>query len=165
MDGVILTDAPSFGAGRDLRREVREQVRANIRQLLVDAVSEKLGLAMAVAAGPVQFREIFVREMGSFWGHGRAEADEVANRCYQFLQHAWSHQFPGESATAFLDAVHVPSPQSEAEVAAEVEDAWEVEIAGSEAGMQRHYYGSARTRKGKDVFSTAWQKDPSKATA
>ena len=163
MDGIHLTDAPSLGAGKGLREEVRDIVRANVRQILIDCLADKLGHAYAVASGKTHFREVFVREMGAHWGNNRGDADHVADTCFQFIEKAWRDKYPGLSAFAFLDAVHVESPQSQAAFEREVEDAWEVEIAGSQEAMERHYVGSARVRKGKEIFSSFWQKDPSKA--
>lgn len=163
-DGVILTDAPSFGAGSGLRDEVKALIKANVRQLLIDCIADKLGHAYAVAGGRTHFREVFSRNMGAYWGNNRADVDHVANVCYDFIAKAWDDSYPGVKAFAFLDAVHVPSEQSQAEFEKEVEDAWEVEIAGSEEALQRHYHGSARVRKGRDIFSTAWQKNPSDHT-
>lgn len=160
MDGILLTDAPTPTV--NLREETANIVKANIRQLLVDVLSEKVGHAMAVAAGATFWRETFVRNMGAFWGNNRGEADNVADSVFRFLETAWRKQYPDQNATAFLDAVHVPSPESEHERERAIEDAWEVEIAGSEEAMERHYHGSARVRKGRDIFSSFWQKTPDK---
>lgn len=160
-EGFILTDAPALPS-TGLRQEVAAVVKANVRQILTDAVADKLGHAYAVASGPVSFREVFMKHMGAFWGGHRAEGEDLANVCYEFLKRAWIDQYPNQSASAFLDAAHVPSQQSAAEFEREVDDAWEVEIAGDEASMRQHYEGSARVRKGKDIFSSAWQKTPPK---
>lgn len=160
-DGLFLTDAPSLPS-TGLRREVAAIVKANVRQLLVDAVADKLGHAYAVASGPTHFREVFMRHMGAYWQGHRAEGDEIANVCYRFLEKTWTDQYPDTTPFAFLDAVHVQSPQSAAEVERDIEDAWEVEIAGSDEAMAQHYHGSARTRRGRDIFSTFWQKEPEK---
>jgi hypothetical protein len=158
-DGFILTGDPKMPS-TGLREEVSAMVKANIKQLLVDAVADKVGHAIAVAAGKVHWREAFMRHMGAFWGNNRAQGDHLADVCYQFLDKAWRDQYPDITPGAFLDAVHVPSEQSQAEFEKEVEESWEVEIAGSQEAMERHYYGSARVRKGKDIFSTFWQKTP-----
>ena len=160
--GVILRpNAQPLLPSTNLRRQVAEIVKANIRQLLTDILADKLGHAMAVAAGRTHFREIFTRTMGAYWGNSRGDADHMANVVYDCVERAWKDAYQDQSAFAFLDAVHVPSPQSEAEIEREVEEAWEVEIAGSEEAMNRHYVGSARVRKGRDIFNSFWQKPQS----
>ena len=144
----------------NLRADVAILVKQNIRQILVDMLADKLGHAYAVASGEGHFRRVFLHEMGAFWGNNRGDADHVANSIYGFAVHAWRARYPNENAFTFLDAVHVASPQSQADFEREVEEAWEVEIAGSQEAMERHYHGSARVRKGRDVFSTFWQKPP-----
>lgn len=160
-DGFILTDAPALPS-TGLRQEVAMVVKANIRQILTDAVADKVGHAYAVASGPVNFRAVFMKCLGSFWNGHKAEGDNLADVCYEFLKRAWIDQYNGQSASDFLDSVHVPSEQSAAEREREIDDAWEVEIAGSDEAMAQHYYGSARIRKGADIFSSAWQKTPQK---
>ena len=160
MSGIVLTEQPALPS-TNLRREVGAIVKANIRQLLTDILADKLGHAMAVAAGRTHFREIFVRTMGAYWGNSRGDADHMANVVFDCVERAWKHGYPNENAFEFLDSVHVPSEESEAEREKAIEDAWEVEIASSEAAMERHYYGSQRIRKGRDIFSTFWQKPPS----
>lgn len=158
---IILTDGAGLPNPQiNLRDEVKRTVKSEIRQLLVDVLADKIGHAMAVAAGRTFWRETFVRNMGAFWGNSRGEADHVADVTFQFIERAWADRYKGESAFQFLDSVHVPSEQSKAEFEREVEDAWEVEIAGSQEAMERHYYGSARVRKGRDIFSSFWQKPP-----
>lgn len=142
-----------------LRREVADVVKANIRQLLVDAISDKVGHAMAVAVGQVNWREMFVREMGPFFGNNRAKADDFGNSTYEFLRAKWYEHYGPMTPNYYLDKVHIESPKSEKQEEEEAEDAWEIEIASDEAAMQRHYYGSARKRKGKDAFSTFWNKN------
>jgi len=156
-DGILVTGNPALPS-TNLRTEVAAIVKANIRQLLTDILADKLGHAMAVAAGRTHFREIFVRNMGAFWGNSRGDADHMANVVFDCVERAWKDAYPNQNAFEFLDKVHVPSEQSAAEREREIEDAWEVEIAGSQEAMDRYYYGSARVRKGRDIFSSFWQK-------
>lgn len=160
-NGLILPPGALPTPDPNLRQEVAAVVKANIRQLLTDVLADKLGHAMAVAAGRVFWRETFVRNMGAFWGNSRGEADHMADVTFDCITRAWRDGYPGESAFQFLDKVHVPSPQSAAEFEKEVEESWELEIGGSEEALNRHYHGSARVRKGRDIFSSFWQKDPS----
>ncbi len=60
-----------------------------------------------------------------------------------------------DPAGAFLDAVHIPKPLSDKEQQEEIDNAWELEIAGSEDAMRKFYEGSARVRKGKDLVAKA----------
>jgi hypothetical protein len=130
-----------------LRLDVAALVRDNVRQLLIDALHDQPGHAYAVASGQTYFREVFTREMGAFWGKDRAGADHLADTCWQFLETQWRRRYPGVSPTAFLDAISPKSPPTEAEI----EDGWELEIAGSDNALRRFYEGSARTRKGRDL--------------
>ena len=159
--GVILRpNAQPLLPSTNLRRQVAEIVKANIRQLLTDILADQLGHAMAVAAGRTHFREIFTRTMGAYWGNSRGDADHMANVVYDCVERAWKDAYQNQSAFAFLDAVHVPSPESDTERERAIEDAWEVEIASSEAVLNRYYRGSARVRKGRDIFSSAWMRGP-----
>ena len=144
----------------NLKREVSSVVKANIRQLLVDILHDRIGHAMAVASGKTFWRDTFVRNMGAYWGKSRGDADYFADIVYDCLSRAWIDRYPDVTPAAFLDAVHVPSQKSQKEIEQEVEDAWEVEIGSSEASMNQHYVGSARTRKGRDAFSTFWMREP-----
>ena len=143
-----------------LRAQVKDEVSGNVRQMLVDAVHDELGHAYAVASGLHHFRGAFQRGMGCFFDGNRAQADNLADVCFQFLETQWRKRHPGVSAVAFLDAVHVPSPESAAEVEKAIEDAWEVSIASSDASMERHYVGGARVRKGADAFRSCWHRTP-----
>ena len=123
----------------------------NIRQLLIDAVHDKVGHAEAVAAGRFTFREVFTRHMGGYFGNDRENCYHLADVVFQFIERQWSMKYPEMTPRQFLNAVHVPSPLSEKEHEREIDDAWEIEIAGSEEAMRKHYHGSARIRKGKDL--------------
>lgn len=131
------------------RDAVNAEVKAEIRQMLTDILHDRVTHAEVVAAGRTQFREIFQRNMGGCFGNDRGPADHLANVVWQFAQAKWHERYPEISASAFLNAVHVPSPQSEAEVQAEIDEAMEVEILSDERVMRQNYEGSARVRKGK----------------
>ena len=45
----------------------------------------------------------------------------------------------------------MPSPLSDKQWQEEVDNAWELEIGGSDDALRKFYEGSARTRKGKDL--------------
>ena len=139
---------PSTGISR---AAIAAEVRTNIKQLLVDAVHDKVGHAEAVAAGRFTFRDVFNTHMGSYFGKDRSNCDHLADTVFQFIERQWSMKYPGLTPREFLDAVHVPSPLSEQEQQREIEDAWELEIMSDETSMRKHYEGSARTRKGKDL--------------
>jgi hypothetical protein len=160
-NGVVISDHAPIDAmptGID-RDSVAALVKANVKQILADALGDKLGHAYAVACGQFHFREAFMREMGAFFQGNRAQGDHLANLMFGFLQEQWRTHYP-YSAGEFLDAVHVETPLSERQQEQEIEDAWEINIASDERSMQQHYYGSARYRKGRDAFSTFWTKPP-----
>ena len=132
------------------REEMGDVIKDDFRQLLVDILHDKPGHAMAVAGGESHWRAVFGREYGACFDGNRAQCDRLADVLYRFICTAWRKKYPGESATAFLDAVHIPSPLSDKQWQEEVDNAWELEIAGSEDAMRKFYEGGARTRKGKD---------------
>src|SRR3990167_7822401 len=156
--GLVLPGSARPSTRLGSKTSAAQLLKDDFRQLLVDIVHDKFGHAMAVAGGEFHWRAVFVKEYGACFTGNRAKCDTLADVLFRFIRTAWRSKYPGESASQFLDAVHVPRALSEAERDAEIEDAWEVEIASSEASMQKHYVGSARTRKGKDAFSTFWQR-------
>lgn len=133
------------------REEMADAIKDDFRQLLVDVLHDKPGHAMAVAGGEFHWRGVFAKEYGACFNGNRAQCDHLADVLYRFICTSWRKKYPGESARAFLDAVHIPSPLSEKAQEEEIDNAWELEIAGSEDAMQRFYEGSARSRKGKDL--------------
>ena len=139
--GLII---PSAGK----RDSVNAEVKREIRQMLVDILHDRVTHAEVVAAGRTAFREIFQRNMGGFFGNDRGPADHLANVVWQFAQATWHERYPETSATAFLDGVHVPSPQSDAAIQREIDEGMEVEILSDERVMRQNYEGSARVRKG-----------------
>ena len=134
---------------RGKRESVNVEVKAEIRQMLTDILYDRVIHAEVVAAGPAAFREVFVRNMGGFFGKDRTSADHLANTVYQFAQAKWHERYPDMSATDFLDGVHVPSLQSAADCEREIDEAWTVEIAGDDRAMAQGYEGGARVRTGK----------------
>jgi len=131
------------------RDAVNAEVKLEIRQMLTDILHDRVTHAEVVAAGRTMFRDLFVRNMGGFFGKDRGPADHLANVVWQFAQAKWHERYPETSATAFLNGVHVPSPPSDAEIQQEIDEAMEVEILSDERVMTEHYEGSARVRKGK----------------
>ena len=135
------------------REEMADAIKGDFRQLLVDVLHDKPGHAMAVAGGDFHWRAVFGKEYGACFEGNRGQCDTLADVLYRFICTSWRKKYPGESASAFLDAVHIPSPLSEKAQKEEIDNAWVLEIGGTEEGMRKHYEGSARTRKGKDLGS------------
>jgi hypothetical protein len=135
------------------RANVAQLVKDEIKQLLIDATTptDRVFHAEIVAAGSFTWRRAFAKQFGAFYQGNRSQADHLADVCFTFIAKKWAQMYPDMSAQAFLDAVHVPSPLSEKETEKEINDAWELEIGGTEAGMRQHYDGSARIRKGADL--------------
>lgn len=133
------------------REDMTEVVGDDLKQLLVDILHDKPGHAMAVAGGQFNWRAVFSKEYGACFEGNRAQCDQIADTVFRVIEATWRRKYPSESASAFLDAIHIPSPLSEQEWQNEVDNAWELEIAGSEEAMRQFYEGSARTRKGKDL--------------
>lgn len=156
ISGLILPEStkPSTQAGS--KESVAELMKDDLRQLLIDIVHDKVGHAMAVAGGESNWRDVFGKEYGACFNGNRAQCDTLADVLYRFICGSWRTKYPRESASAFLDAVHIPSPLSEATQEQEIEDAWCVDIASSEESMQTHYVGSGRRRTGRDAFSSFW---------
>ena len=142
------------------KASVAKLLRDDLNQLLADIGHDKVGHAMAVAGGEVHWRAVFTKEYGGCWNGNRTQCDTAADTLFRVIVGLWRTKYPGESASAFLDAVHIAKPLSEQEQEAEIEDAWKVDIASSEESMQKHYVGSARTRTGRDAFSSFWQRPP-----
>ena len=138
---------PSTG----LRADVAADVKANMHQYLTDTVHDQLDHAEALAGGEFLFRDVFLKCLGPYFGNHRGQCDHLANVTFDILKRIWRDRYPDISPQRFLDTVHVPAPLSDKEFQEEVDNAWELEIAGSDDAMRRHYDGSARTRKGKDL--------------
>lgn len=144
----------NFVAGRThLRHEASIAVHANIRQILVDAMHDHVGHALVLAHGLFQFRAVIARELGGYFDGNRAQLDRLSDVMFRFLEKHWPdvlEQYGIPRTTTprqFLDAVDEVSPPTEQEI----DDAWELEIAGSESAMRQMYEGSQRTRKGNDL--------------
>ena len=162
--GLVLPESARPSTPSGSRAEVAQMLKDDLSQLLIDVAHDKVGHAMAVAGGETHWRAAFVKEYGACWTGNRAQCDTAADTMFRLLVGIWRRKYPGESAGAFLDAVHIPNALSEREQEKAIEDAWEVEIGSCEESMQRTYVGSARTRKGKDAFSSFWMKNPKDAT-
>lgn len=149
--GLVLPASVAPSNPPASRQSVADVVKADIKQLLVDIVHDKPGHAMAVAGGETHWREVFAKEYGAFYNGNRGQCDHLADVLYRFICTAWREKYPHESARAFLDSVHIPKPLSEKEQQEEIDNAWVLEIAGSDDAMHKHYEGSARVRTGKDL--------------
>lgn len=156
--GLLLPESAMPSTPQGSKESLAQLLKDDLTQLLTDIGHDKLGHAAVVAGGESHWRVLFGREYGACWNGNRAQCDIAANTMYRLIVGLWRTKYPKESASAFLDDVHVPSPLSEQEQEQEIEDAWEVEIASSQESMEKHYVGSARTRKGRDAFSTFWQR-------
>ena len=144
-DGRLLTSPRPMDFG--LRARAASDVKAAVRSLLREGLSDQMLHAEIVAAGRTRFREVFARDLGPVFGKHRGPCDDLAEVVYQFFVGQWRERSPTISAALWLDRVVVRSPPTEQEI----EDAWEVEIASSDAAMRTLYEGSARTRKGGDL--------------
>lgn len=131
------------------RGELKQLIDTNVKKVLRDALLDEEGHAIAVAAGPFHWRQVFGQAMGSLFDGNRSQCDDLANSTFHFLVGAWERRHPGVSASQWRDAYAPPSPMTEAEIDA----GWELEIAGSESALKQMYEGSARTRKGNDLGS------------
>lgn len=130
-----------------LRGETAALVRLNVRQLLVDMLSNEEMHAECVGAGLFRFRQAFNKDMGAFYKNNRGGCDDFANGIYAEISREWDRRHPDIDAKKWLDKYAPPSPLTEAEIDA----AWEIEIASDEASMRQCYEGSARVRKGADL--------------
>ena len=138
-----------------LGRAVAAQVKANISQIMIQILSDEQYHAEALGAGPFKWRTAFTRQMGSFYDGNRSHCDDLADSMYRWMRESWRDRHPpGVSPESWLDAFAPVSPPTEAEI----EGAWELEIASSEGAMRLMYEGSARTRKGSWLGS----KDPTR---
>lgn len=144
-----LSSRPTTAMGS--RADMTAIVADDLKQLLVDILHDKPGHAMAVAGGQFHWRAVFSKEYGACFEGNRGQCDEIADTMFRIIEQTWRRKYPGESARVFLDAVYIPSPLSDTQWQVEVDEAWELEIAGSEDAMRQFYEGSARTRKGKDL--------------
>ena len=163
MSGLLFpgsTAAPSSTALEGSPADAVALLKEDVRQLLIDLLHDKVGHAMAVAAGEFEWREIFMKQYGACFLGNTSQCDHLANVLFRFIRTTWRERYHPESATAFLDSVHIPSPLSEREQEREIEDAWEVEIGSSDLAMEQHYVGGARTRKGRDAFLSGWHRQP-----
>ena len=156
--GLVLPASTMPSTRPGSRESAAQLLKDDFKQLLIDILHDKVGHAMAVAGGECHWREVFVKEYGACFNGNRAQADTLADVLFRFIRTSWRTKYPKESASAFLDAVHIAKPLTEQEQEQEIEDAWRVDIASSEESMQKHYVGSGRTRTGRDAFSSFWHK-------
>lgn len=156
--GLLLPESAKPSTASGSRYEVAQALKEDLLQLLADIGHDKVGHAMAVAGGQFHWRSVFTKEYGACWNGNRSQCDAAADSLFQVITRMWRRKYPEETAQAFLDGVHIPKPLTEREQDQEIEDAWRVDIASSDASMHTHYVGSARTRTGRDAFSTFWQK-------
>lgn len=139
---------PIVGQSLDqMRRHMKAEVAANVKQLMRDIISDQLFHAEVVAAGEFHFRGAFGKQFGAFYDGNRSGCDDLANVVFRFAREVWGRKYPDIAPGAFLDNVRITAPPTEAEI----EDAWEIEIGSSESAMRSMYEGSARVRKGKDL--------------
>lgn len=160
--GLVLPESTMPSTPQGSKESAAQMLKDDFKQLLTDILHDKVGHAMAVAGGEFHWREVFTKEYGACFNGNRSQCDTLADVLFRFIRTSWRTKYPQESASQFLDGVHIPKELSEAEKEAEIDDAWEVEIASCQESMERSYVGSARTRKGKDAFNTFWQR-PQKA--
>ena len=136
--------------GRDvvgMREDTRLALRMAVRTLLLDLMSSEELHAEAVAAGPFRWRQAFTKALGHFYKNSREGCDNLANRLYADLSIEWDLRHPQQDAREWLDQYAPVSPLTQQEI----DDAWELEIAGSETALRAFYEGSARIRKGADL--------------
>lgn len=150
MSDVLInpTDIPIVGETQR-KASLKAEVMANDRELLNYLLSDPIAHARAVAGGPFAWRILYGRQMGVFYGKNRGYVDELANMHYRFLEHQWRTRHPEWTTPGqFLDSINIPSPPTEEEI----DDAWELEIMSDERFLRKHYEGSARKRKGNDMW-------------
>ena len=134
-----------------LRADVASGVQRAVKELMVLTLGDQLLHAEIVAAGVFTFRAAFVKDMGPAFGNARGPCGDLADVIHQFFVTQWRLRYPNLSAYQFLDNDTVKAPPTDQEI----EDAWEVEIGSSDSAMRQMYEGSARTRKGADIFRFA----------
>lgn len=140
-----------------MQADTRTAVKSNVKALMVDGLADRIMHAEIVAAGEFKFRWAFGKDMGAFFTGNRSKCDDLADVVFRFFRVKWVEhyetegmpKYDGLTPTQFLDHVEIITPPTEQEI----EDAWELEIAGSESAMRTMYEGSARTRKGADLGS------------
>ena len=145
----------------DPRQGLKDIVRANTRQLMVDMLADRVGHAYLIASGRFFFRQVFGRQMGIFFDGNRAGCDNLADTIFQFADSAWRSRYltatlddgmpnpayDGLSARQLLDRVEYVSPPTQEEI----DKAWRLDIEGDEQALRIYYEGSARTRTGDDL--------------
>ena len=144
------------GSGSGLRDETAALLQLEMRQYLLDTINDRFDHAQAVAQGEHTFRVVFIRCMGFMFGNNRTNADHVADVLFAGLKRAWvdryqdrhSPDYDGLGPEKFLDAVHIETPKSAAEIEREIDDAWVLDIEGSDEALRMHYEGEARHRTG-----------------
>ncbi len=137
---------PSTG----LKAAVGAQIKAHLRQILVDAVHEQADHALAIAHGRQLWKDAFTKDFGAYFGNDRfasGNMDRLAETSYALLCKVWDQRYPGVKPKAYLDALSPISPPTEQEI----EDAWELEIGSDDKFMRQTYEGSCRTRKGANL--------------
>jgi hypothetical protein len=122
MKGVI--------GGKKMRQTLKAAADANITALMKNIAGNPIKLAEVVAGGPFNWRLIFLRAF-----HGLPVNDHVANLVFRFFCEQFLKQYPGVTATQFLDKVEVRSPLT----AKDIEDSWEHTVDSSEEGRRRFY--------------------------
>jgi hypothetical protein len=147
-------------ASGDPRQGLKDVVRANVRQLMVDMLADRVGHAYLLASGRFNWRQVFGRQMGAFYTGNMAGCDHLADVLFQFAEGMWrdyyqtpyvnglpNPRYDGLSPRQLLDRVEYVSPPTQEEI----DKAWRLDIEGDEQALRIFYEGSARTRSGNDL--------------
>ena len=149
MGDLILPGLVNFFG---MKRDVRDGLRAAMRQCLEGIPAQPHEHAKLLADGRFAWRAFIAKNLGIFFNNSRGACDDMADVIFRGLEIQWRAKHPGWTPQDWLDHVEeVKDTPTEAEI----EDAWEVEIGSSERAMRQTWEGSARTRSGKDLGQRA----------
>ena len=146
---IVSPDGRPLLGNLGVREQVSAHIKNAVRDLMLDAIGDQILHATILGAGRSHFRNAFAKDMGPFFLNHRGPCDTVADSLFRFFEVQWRAMYRDLTPTQYLDRVEI---KNDTPTEQEIEDAWELEIASSERAMRQNYDGSARTRKGADIF-------------
>ena len=124
-------------------------VRVAIKAFVVEITRDPDTHAECLLAGRFAFKPKFLEVLKAYLGAsppnvlGTLDKHQLVEQVFQHLINLWDRLHPQVTPRAYIEADRPSEP-----TAAEIENAWEVEIGSSDAYMRRYWHGSARTRTG-----------------
>lgn len=157
-DLKVVQDLPTIQALNDAR-----ELTIALKAFTVELAGNADVHAKMILDGPAAFKPIFYEAIQlALTGASdenmlrKVDKEELAIGSFKCLEKMWAQVHPFQTPAQRLEDER---PSSDDPSPEEIDQAWEVEIGGSEAYMRRHWTGSARTRTG-NLETLGQKRDP-----